>query len=115
MSETKYCPTCGVFLRGGSGFSISCDNPIGRDGIRASGAEAMGAQERIVNYHNKMLMVRVVAPYGTSVAFAIIAALLIIFAPESRTVAANTVASIFVVLALGIAGFTRFSAKLPGV
>jgi hypothetical protein len=81
----------------------------------ARSAEAMKTQTEIVNYHNKMAMIRVVAPYGASVAFAMIAALLIIFAPDSRTTAANTVAGVFVVLALGIAGFTRFSAKLPGL
>jgi len=75
----------------------------------------METQERIVNYYNRTVLIRVIAPYGASVMFALIAAALIIFAPESRTVAANIVAAGLLVLSVAIAGFTRFFAKLPGM
>jgi hypothetical protein len=75
----------------------------------------MDAQVSIVNHHNTMATIRIAAPYGAAVGFAAIAATLIVFAPESRTVAANIVAAALLVSAIGIAGFTRFSAKLPGM
>jgi hypothetical protein len=73
------------------------------------------AHERIVNYYNKMNAIRTIAPYVVSVVFAIVGALLILLAPESRSTAANFAAAALLVLAMGIAGFTRFHAKAPGL
>ena len=50
-----------------------------------------------------------------SAIFAIIAGALVILTPESRTVAADVVAAAFLVLAAGIAGFTRLRASAPGI
>jgi hypothetical protein len=72
-------------------------------------------QERIISDNNKMVTIRAFAPYLASVAFAAISALLIMFAPTGREVAANIVAASLLVMAMGIAGFTRFSANLPGM
>jgi hypothetical protein len=44
-----------------------------------------------------------------------VSAALILFAPEHRTVAANIAAGAFLVLAAGLAGFTRFKASAPGL
>ena len=71
--------------------------------------------ERIVHYHNKIMRMRVIVPYAASVSFALISALLIIYAPESRSTTANIVAGGLLVLAVGVAGFTRFFAKPPGM
>jgi len=83
--------------------------------FEAHGGEAMTAQTEIVQYHLRMAMIRTVAAYSISAIFAIIAAMIVIFAPESRGVAANLFAGAFLVLALGIAGFTRFLVKAPGL
>jgi hypothetical protein len=89
-------------------------NSLLSDTFRARGAEAIKIQESIINYSNKMWMIRTVSSYGASVAFALISALLIIWAPDSRTVAADIVAAALLLLAAGLAGYTRFAAKLPG-
>lgn len=82
----------------------------------ASGdTNTMNVHEKLVSYHNKMEMIRTVAAYGASVGFAAIGALLIAFAPESRSTAADIVAAALLVSALGLAGFTRFRAQLPGM
>ncbi|MEM5406352.1 hypothetical protein, partial [Paraburkholderia unamae] len=47
--------------------------------------------------------------------FAIIAAIIVVFAPASRTTAANIFSAAFMVMASGIAGYTRFAAKAPGI
>jgi hypothetical protein len=83
--------------------------------FQAQGVEAMGAQTQIIANYNKAVTVRTIAAYATSVTFAVISAWLIIYAPEQRETAANLVASAFLVLAVGIAGFTRFRAKAPAI
>jgi hypothetical protein len=75
----------------------------------------MDAQVKFVTYQSKMFTTRVLASYGVSAVFAIIGAALIIFAPASREVAANVTSTALLVLAFGIAGFTRFKAKAPGL
>ncbi|WP_145750995.1 hypothetical protein [Nitrospirillum amazonense] len=75
----------------------------------------MSAQENLVKNYNSHITARIVAPYAASVLFASIAASLIIFAPQSRETAANFSAAALLVVALGIAGFTRFRAKAPGI
>lgn len=81
----------------------------------AHGADAMLAQTEIVIYHQRMATIRAVAAYGTAIVFAIIAAVIVVFAPESRSTAANIFATAFLVMSAGIAGYTRFSAKVPGM
>lgn len=72
-------------------------------------------RESTTNYAVRMFTIRTLAAYGVSSVFAVVAAALIIFAPESRTTAANLVAAAFVVLSLGIAGYSRFGIKGPGI
>lgn len=97
-----------------SDVGIAC-TPMGSDFFRASGDDAVKIQAAIINHNNRMWMIRTIAPYAAAVAFAAIAAFLIVFAPESRSTAANIVAAALLLLAVGIAGFTRFSAQLPGM
>ena len=104
---------------GGADFAVGANDmeeKIEGNTFRASGdAATMAAHERLVIHHNKMMVIREAVPYGAAVAFALIAALLIIFAPESRNVAANIVAGALFALACSIAGYTRFSAKVAGM
>lgn len=75
----------------------------------------MDAQTKILLDYNRAVTTRTIAAYAASVAFAFISAALIVYAPESRSTAANLVAGAFLVLAVGIAGFTRFKAKAPAI
>lgn len=95
------CPSCAQIFDGGR--------------FQAGGAGAIDAQVQIVTYQSKMFTIRVVASYGVSALFAMIGSALIIFAPPSREVAANVTSSALLVLAMGMAGFTRFKAKAPGL
>lgn len=76
--------------------------------------QEVAAHEKIVGLQIRAATTRLAVPYAASVAFAVIAALLIAFAPESRSVAAYIGAAALLLLAAGIAGFTRFFAKAPG-
>jgi hypothetical protein len=113
--ESDRCPRCAAKFRPGGRCMCGYLAREVEGEFEASGTEAMATQESIVKYHAKMTMLRGVAPYFASVAFAVTAAVLIIYAPESRSTAANIAATALLVLAIGIAGFTRFSAKLPGM
>lgn len=114
---TRVCAYCNVTLdsRVRGGICPSCQSALDRTQFEAHGAEAMKAQESIVNNHNKHSTIRALVPYAASVAFAAIGAQLIIFAPESRETAANLAAAALLVVAMGIAGFTHFKAKAPGL
>lgn len=92
-----------------------CRGIIPAGQYQAHGPEAMSAQTEIIADTNRAVTTRTLAAYGASVVFALISGALIVFAPESRTAAANLVAGAFLVLAVGIAGFTRFKAKAPGL
>jgi hypothetical protein len=94
------CPKCGASLSGE---------------FHASGVEAMAVQEKIFLHHDTMVTIRTIAAYGVSVVFVIVGAVLIAFAPDDRTTAANITAGALLVLAAGIAGFTRLNAKVPGL
>lgn len=89
--------------------------PLGMDWFKAEGKEAIQIQEGMIRYVNKMWTIRTVSSYATSVAFSVIGAALIIYAPESRGLAATIVAAGLFAMALGIAGYTHFSARFPGV
>jgi hypothetical protein len=120
MSHAFRCPACGAELGEIavplSTARLACTQILGGvDEFHATGFEAMEAQERIIGSTNKMLTLRAYAPYVTSAVFAIISALLIIFAPDSRSTAANIVAAALLITSLGIAGYAQFSAKLPGM
>lgn len=65
-------------------------------------------------HRQKMAMLTVIAAYTASVFFAAIATALIVYAPESRILAANIGAATLLVLAAGIAGFTRLQARFFG-
>lgn len=108
------CPTCGVMIRS-DGNCQFCTAGASTHEFRAEGEGAMAAQTAIVNQYSRMAAIRAAAPYAASVLFVAIAALLIVFAPESRTVAANMAAAALMILAAGIAGYTRFAAKAPGL
>jgi hypothetical protein len=82
--------------------------------ILAHGADAMGPHERILIHRQKMAMISTATAYAAAVSFAVIAVSLILFAPESRVLAADIAAATLLVLAAGIGGFTRLSAKMPG-
>jgi hypothetical protein len=58
---------------------------------------------------------RVALSYATSIALALVATAIIMFAPESRNLAANISAITLVVLAAGVVGFTVVEASLPGI
>jgi hypothetical protein len=90
------------------------DTRKGTHEILAHGSDALGPHERIMIHRQRMAMIGVTAAYTAAVAFAAVAAALIIFASESRALAANIVAATLLILAAGIAGYTRVSAKLPG-
>jgi hypothetical protein len=94
------CPSCAQILTDGE--------------FHAEGEGAMDAQVSIVQYSLKMMTIRKLASYGASLLFLALAAVIIVFGPESRTTAANIVAGALLILALGIAGFTRFRAKGRG-
>jgi hypothetical protein len=94
------CPHCGQWVHGAR--------------FEAAGSEAMDVQERIVKYHEKMLTIRMISCYAISTVFALIGAILILFAPAHREIAANIVAAALFVSAVGIAGFTHFKAKGAG-
>ena len=115
MVKICSCPTCGVILSDHTTHCPQCGQYLDGSKFHASGSEAMVVQERIVTYHTKMATVRAIAAYSVSVVFVIVSALPIALAPESRSVAANTVAGALLILAAGIAGFTRFHAKAPGL
>jgi hypothetical protein len=119
MAHELICPHCGGDLKDSaipmSAARIACAQIFGGDEFHATGEAAMVIQERIISDNNKMVTIRAFAPYLASVAFATISALLIMFAPNGRELAANIVAASLLVLAAGIAGFTRFSANLPGI
>lgn len=93
----------------------SCAQAFLPGNFEAKGLDAMAAQERIINYHHRMLTIRTIAAYVTAVIFACIGAVLIVWAPEARNVAANLAAAAMLTLAAGIAGFSHFKAKAPGV
>jgi uncharacterized membrane protein YvbJ len=115
MVKIRYCPSCEVILRDDATHCPSCGQHVDGNKFHASGTEAMAVQERIVIYHAKMATIRAVAAYSVSVIFVVISALLIGFAPESRSVAANIIAGALLILGAGIAGFTRLRAKAPGL
>jgi hypothetical protein len=73
------------------------------------------SRERVAIHSARMFTIRTLSAYGVSSVFAIVGAALIIFAPESRETAANIVAAAFIVLALGIAGYSRFGVSAPGI
>jgi hypothetical protein len=83
--------------------------------FKASGDGAMEAHSKILGEYNRAVTSRAIAAYAAAVAFAIVSAATILFAPQDRTVAANIIAGAFMALAMGIAGFTRFKAKAPGI
>ena len=60
-----------------------------------------------------MATIRAVVAYVVAAVSAIVAGLLIVFAPEGRDVAANVVAGAFAVLAAGIVGFTWLRVSFP--
>jgi hypothetical protein len=93
----------------------TCDVMLQSGHFRALGSEAMDTQAKALLDYHRAITTRTVAAYATSVAFAAISAALIVLAPESRTMAANLIAAAFLVLAVGIAGFTRFKAKAPAM
>lgn len=117
------CPSCARAIEDGEAAA----NPAGQrtciwcgqnfaDGVFfAHGTEAMKHQVAIVNYHHKMEAIKNAVGYGCSALFIAVSSLLIGFAPESRTTAANLVAGALLVIAAGIAGFTRLRAKAPGI
>jgi hypothetical protein len=77
--------------------------------------EAVTLQEGIIKYTNKMWTIRTVSSYATSIMFSLIGMVLILFAPNSRQTAATIIAGSLFVVAVGIAGYTRFSARVPGI
>lgn len=97
-----YVPGCVAILEG-----------IGES--HATGVEAMETQAEIVKFQVRMFTIRTLASYGVAVAFAVIGAVLILFAPATREVATNIVAGLFIVFSMGIAGYTRFGLKAPGI
>jgi hypothetical protein len=118
ITEVARCPSCGGSLaltKYGDAECTRCAQRFDDREFYAHGDDAMAAQVAIVNYYHKMATLRAIASYGASAVFACVAAALIVFAPENRTVGANVVAGAFVILAAGIAGFTRFRAKAPGL
>ena len=120
MLPGRGCPACGgTGLTMGPGGEVLtctvCGQTFEDRSFYARGEEAMEPQVAIVNYYHKMATLRAIAAYAVSAIFAIIAGALILFAPESRVVAANIIAGAFLVLAAGIAGFTRLKASAPGI
>lgn len=107
------CPSCGGDISGGR--CVQCWQQFGFGSFEAHGVKAMETQAEILGNYNRAVTIRTIAAYGTSVVFALISAALIVFASEHRETAANLVAGAFLVLAVGIAGFTRFKAKTPAI
>jgi len=52
---------------------------------------------------------------GAACLFLIIAALLVVFAPEQREILAKICGAVLVVIALGAIGVSKFKLKLPGI
>lgn len=75
----------------------------------------MEAQTKIIADYNRAVTVRTLSAYAASFGFALVSGALVIFAPEHRTVAANIVAGAFLLMAAGLAGFTRLKANAPGL
>lgn len=83
--------------------------------FQAQGADAMEAQAKILADYNQAVTARAFASYSAAVVFALISAAVVIFAPEARSEAATLIAGAFLILAVGVAGFTRFKAKAPTI
>jgi len=92
-----------------------CEQKFGGAQFSAAGQAAMEAQTKIITDYNRAITMRTLASYATSIGFACISAVLIMFAPEQRTMAANIVAGAFLVMAAGLAGFARLKASAPGL
>ena len=85
----------------------------GNFGARASGAAAVQAQTEIVIAHIRARTLIKFGLYGLAALFVIVAALLIVFAPEGRETATTIVAIGLFALAAGSAGFGAFAIKTP--
>ena len=112
------CRSCGgptVAVAREHAICTFCAQQFDLGRFEAHGAEAMAAQVEILKEHNRNRTIQSVAGYAASVGFAAISAVLILFAPADRVIAADLVAAAFLALAVGLAGFTRFKAKAPGV
>ena len=97
-------------------LGAKCEQIFGELGrFEASGENAIAAQVQIISYHIKMHTVRTVASYAVSGIFAATASLLILYAPQTRKLAANIGAAALLVVSIGISGLTSFRAKLPGI
>lgn len=112
-----HCPMCHVRLPPRTPYCTSNKyfGTLAQHEFYASGDEEIKVQTIIVNYHNKMNVVRMLVPYPSSIIFALIAAGLILWAPERRAIAAEAAAVALLLLSGGIAGFTRLYAKMPGL
>ena len=100
----RHCAFCHMAITGG----VQLES-------RAEGVEALEAQERLISLQDKTHTLRTMSSYAISAVFAALAFSLIMWAPAIREAAANIAAGSFLILAAGIAGFTRFRASAPTI
>lgn len=95
--------------------AAKCEQDFARQNFSATGVDAMHAQTDIIKYHIKMSTIKALSGYGLSGFLALLSAVIVVFAPEFRSISANLFAGAFLVSAIGAAGFARFSTKSPGL
>jgi hypothetical protein len=71
----------------------------------------MEAQTEIVTQVVKWDAIKQLSAYGVAALFGIIAGLIVAFSPPSNQLASDIVASAFVILAAGVAGYTYVRTK----
>ncbi len=79
----------------------------------ASGEEAVKAQAEVLIAYMRGRLILKLGFYILAAIFVIVAALLVVFAPNGRETATSIVAAALFALAVGSAGFGTFSIKTP--
>ena len=83
--------------------------------VTASGAEAIRASAGVINQHIRSQMRLKFGLYVLASLFVIVAALLVVFAPDGRETVSSIIAVALFVVAVGCAGFGTFAIKTPVV
>ena len=81
--------------------------------LAASGAEAVRAGADVLNAQIKSQTKLKFGLYGLAALFLIVAAVLVVFAPEGREAVSSIVAVALFVVAVGCAGFGAFAIRTP--
>lgn len=81
--------------------------------VAASGTEAVRAGADVLNAQIRSQNQLKLGLYALSALFVIVAALLVVLAPEGREAVSSIIATGLFVLAVGSAGFSTFAIKTP--